>query len=500
MAPIYNLDHNVLWSILNTITDCFPIEPKSNSSIYSPLTTLRHVSQVCGDWRDLSLHSSLLWGKVVDLAALEMCTEKWRQEVIHRTGDSLLWIQGPVTRLSAPFFFSVLNEHWGRIERISVSVNTYTGRGVELAQNWGPLLLRSPHLRQICISHPQNLSSISENSLLFANNAPLLRICGISNLRFDPQSPWLVNLRSLSMKTGLSILEMLGALKSTRVLQYLDITLRLDNPATVSTIPKIDLPYLHTFRIHGLHEECSPFLKSITPASGCSFKFWIRLKPSSHLADTDVSAMNRRLVRFSHNYLREHAPQQISLQYYKNAVLRFEVDKAESHYLRLLTELGYVGSLAPLFQEFCQSSYFSSVKRLEIELEGTMSPGYVMSLVKFVIRLPNITVLSSNTATLWSLLNNPISETIVPFLTVETVILKDLKSPREVVLPALKILLHAGAPLSTLDLTEIPSNNLIAIDCLDELKGLRVKWKDTEGVKESVCGTGFPKTLLTGDI
>ncbi|KDR67078.1 hypothetical protein GALMADRAFT_147309 [Galerina marginata CBS 339.88] len=497
MAPIYKLDHNVLWSIFNAITDCFSLEPRS---IPSALTTLRHVSQVCSDWRNLSLRSSSLWGKVVDLAALEVCKEKWRQEVIHRTGDSLLWIQGPVTRLSAPFFFSVLNEHWGRIERISVSVNTYTGRGVKLAQNWGPLLLRPPHLRQICISHPQNLSGISENSLLFANNAPLLRIYGISNLRFDPQSPWLVNLRSLSMKTGLSILETLEALKSTRVLEHLDITLFLDVPASVSIVPKIDLPYLHTLKLQGLHEECSPFVESITPASGCSFEVWMRLKPYSPLTVTEVPAMNQGLARFSHNYLREHAPQQISLKYFESAIVRFDVNKAESHHLRLLIELGQVGSLAPLFRELCQSSYFSSVHRLEIELEETINPEFAMRLVKFVMRLPNITVLSSNTATLWFLLNNTISGTVVSFLAVHTVILKDLRSPREAVLPALKILLEAGAPLSILDLTEIPYNNLIGIDFLDELKGLRVKWNGKGEVKESVCGTGFPKTLLTGDI
>ncbi|KDR66056.1 hypothetical protein GALMADRAFT_273768, partial [Galerina marginata CBS 339.88] len=71
-----------------------------NANIFTKrkcIETTRLSSQVCHSWRSLILKSPTIWGRLLELSELELSTDRWREEVLRRSGNSLLWVRGQVS-------------------------------------------------------------------------------------------------------------------------------------------------------------------------------------------------------------------------------------------------------------------------------------------------------------------------------------------------------------------------------------------------------------------
>ena len=128
--PIGTLHQDLLWQIfaINTILDL----PETNEEFDtrpSPLTTARHLSQVCASWRQLILDFSSIWGNIIDLEVLQQNSDAWRNEVLLRTGNSDLSIFGDICgegRQRAEEFLEILlKNHWTRIKWIHVKFSGF---------------------------------------------------------------------------------------------------------------------------------------------------------------------------------------------------------------------------------------------------------------------------------------------------------------------------------------------------------------------------------------
>ena len=151
--PIGTLHHDLLWQIfaINTILDLPEINEEFDTRP-SPLTTARHLSQVCASWRQLILDFSSIWGNRIDLEFLRQNSNAWRNEVLLRTGNSDLSIFGNVRgegRQRAKEFLEILlKNHWTRIKWIHVKFSGFdTADWSDSA--WSALARPAPNLRFI---------------------------------------------------------------------------------------------------------------------------------------------------------------------------------------------------------------------------------------------------------------------------------------------------------------------------------------------------------------
>ncbi|KAF8880573.1 hypothetical protein CPB84DRAFT_1851806 [Gymnopilus junonius] len=110
-----------------------------------PLSKLMRASQVCHDWREITLNSPLLWGRCISLNHPILLREQWRKEILHRSGKAPLWIQGKM-RLEriTKCFFAIIKEEWERVQVLDVilddSSDMWNGA-------WAAILLPSPMLQ-----------------------------------------------------------------------------------------------------------------------------------------------------------------------------------------------------------------------------------------------------------------------------------------------------------------------------------------------------------------
>ncbi|KDR76566.1 hypothetical protein GALMADRAFT_450883 [Galerina marginata CBS 339.88] len=126
MGPRFYLPQDILWYTFYFIVQP-PVNCTRNASEHSALISLRHLSHVCASWRGLLLASSSLWGMAIELDNLSQRTCHWRNEVLRRTGKSLLNIRchigsGALGVLDH-FLASLLDEHWPRIRNLDIKLS-----------------------------------------------------------------------------------------------------------------------------------------------------------------------------------------------------------------------------------------------------------------------------------------------------------------------------------------------------------------------------------------
>ncbi|KDR69025.1 hypothetical protein GALMADRAFT_256261 [Galerina marginata CBS 339.88] len=114
-APISRLHDDLLWQVfsLNVLEDTvitYEIYAQSDIS----LIIARRTSQVCTIWRRVMLSSSLIWAKTINLKHLGQKNDKWRNEVLKRTGNALLSVIGNADeeKRTTEFFMTIWNNHW----------------------------------------------------------------------------------------------------------------------------------------------------------------------------------------------------------------------------------------------------------------------------------------------------------------------------------------------------------------------------------------------------
>ncbi|KDR78576.1 hypothetical protein GALMADRAFT_244013 [Galerina marginata CBS 339.88] len=188
-APILKLHDDILWRICDELTSprlsWYPTKPMPR------MTILRYTSQVCTSWRRFVLSASYLWGNILDIGSLSQKTHDWREEVMSRTKQSLLCVQGHVDAggVQEEFVIMLLMAYRGRIRRWDVEfgpcLSTRAKEMIEWAfQKPAPLL---EHFEVHFDNHSSHFD-LSEKFRLFADNAPSLRHFRAIDFRVQPQT------------------------------------------------------------------------------------------------------------------------------------------------------------------------------------------------------------------------------------------------------------------------------------------------------------------------
>ncbi|KDR76556.1 hypothetical protein GALMADRAFT_246950 [Galerina marginata CBS 339.88] len=226
-SAISQLPEDILWHTFYFVAQT----SKSYNCDPSALIDLRCVSQVCASWRRLLLASSSLWGMTIELEQFGQRTCYWREEVLRRTGNSLLDIQGCIDTRDSDvlerFFASLLNDHWPRIRTLNLWIDGER-RGHQIM---GPAMSSAFQKPAPCLDFfavdldidPFGFSSTTFR--LFADQAPRLQefICPYF-FRPRPQKLWLSNLRVLEFTCHWTARALLGTLANMPLLESLQVT------------------------------------------------------------------------------------------------------------------------------------------------------------------------------------------------------------------------------------------------------------------------------------
>ncbi|KAF9555492.1 hypothetical protein CPC08DRAFT_711963 [Agrocybe pediades] len=164
-----------------------------------PLTTARHCSQVCRQWRSIFL--------LIDLNGLKETTDQWRNEIFARTGDAVLWVYGFVNR----------DKNWRRVQILVIrDINTLDMTSLDLQQE------------MIQVKQDNPLTSGLPTSPLFGDDAPLLKDFSMKH-KFPTNVSWICNLSSISFPSTFNMDEVLTTLWRMPRLEYLSLMLKLDH-------------------------------------------------------------------------------------------------------------------------------------------------------------------------------------------------------------------------------------------------------------------------------
>ncbi len=238
-APIYSLDEDVLLHIFEFNADMFADS--------RALDTTRFTSQVCRQWRHLTLETSSLWAKLVDMNSIGNCrTDKWQNELFHRCGAALLWIKARspgqiyLREHAEVLFRGLITKEWHRIQKIVVGhlYNVNVTRAV--------LPFPAPQLQHFEVLYYNK----GETKPLFANCVPKLRSLYLDFRAIDHRAPWLFHLHSLILDKTYSLSASLGILAATHSLQELKITDIHDDDTTAS-LPTVFLSHLQHLEYTG---------------------------------------------------------------------------------------------------------------------------------------------------------------------------------------------------------------------------------------------------------
>jgi len=149
-SPILKLHDDLLWSIFDWNANM--TEDKPATIFFFPktraLTTTHQSSQVCQRWRRILLYASSLWGNSLDLDTLSLGNDQWRDEILRRTGISLLSVRSSLQPLaitrsksSREFFYSLFEKNWDRIRILHISKNLLYELNTEIDETrWSRIL------------------------------------------------------------------------------------------------------------------------------------------------------------------------------------------------------------------------------------------------------------------------------------------------------------------------------------------------------------------------
>ena len=206
-APVYKLDHAILWEIFLIIAA--KNTPKPSSIDDMPLIIIHRASQVCKDWRDILLGSSSIWGKCMELKLLNQISNHWRDLILERTGQSQLTVTGFEDSRDRPksglveFTLNLLDKHWLRIQELSLSLTCSTSDNIRI---WSTFSHPTDNLKIFSVRLWNNdlgwgwgrAKEVLPNFQLFSGHAPALRLCHI-RIHFHAQVLNRLNTESLSI-------------------------------------------------------------------------------------------------------------------------------------------------------------------------------------------------------------------------------------------------------------------------------------------------------------
>ncbi|KDR84541.1 hypothetical protein GALMADRAFT_151399 [Galerina marginata CBS 339.88] len=276
-GPIVNLDNDTLWYIfsLNANMELHFGQPEDT---VPALRTLRYISQVCSNWRQLAVGSPSLWSRILDVNLLSQGAD-WRNEVIRRTGTALLDVKAQNYDPSLPLALNslewLLNAHWSRIRSLVLALDHLHFSPDE--EPWFRLFERPAPSMEIFIFLGEFVTP--PTFVLFSNTAPSLRRLSAAHMRLNLTTFRTPKLCHLVIHSPVSTLDLLNALNQMPVLESLE-TGSLEPFIPVQDaqypLPVATLPRLRQIKFEVL--DCADVtlsvLAHILPAKGCVLGFF----------------------------------------------------------------------------------------------------------------------------------------------------------------------------------------------------------------------------------
>ncbi|KDR67344.1 hypothetical protein GALMADRAFT_258308 [Galerina marginata CBS 339.88] len=518
-SPITMLHLDILREIFLSNADIF-VETKA-------LEITRRSSQVCHAWRTLILNSPTIWGRLLDLSALARSTERWKEEVLNRSGNSLLWVCGRASgclthsRLGTEFFYRILGAHWERIQHLSIIITDLPFD----EQLWRPLLKPAPYLQSLLVVplklRREYLFSTANSSTpatpLFSNHAPMLRDFSTQGVAFSLTSPWLSHLRNLRLSLSFSVSEILDALHSIPSLMTLTISADKQRPLVSTSLSSVTLANLTSLNLNDIWlPNVTQFLTHIRPSDGCSL--FCTSEFSSNVNE-DLQALPQPLSGWFQNYLRNHHVTALHLDF---GSAGFWIYDNTSHtdidlVFRMVVTRPAMQPLPLDSYDFFPSSFsscdFSTVTQLTMTIPH-LPPSSFTAFTPLFSSFPSVTDLSADEQTIFAILSSPIftenaeaaepSPLFFPLLqTLRTHGLEerhpDSGASNDYVRPLLRFLrtrVAFGVPILTLDIGEISQWADLDMTSLEEMAGLLVMWYTNDEYFNYTCGSGKPESLL----
>ncbi|KDR78581.1 hypothetical protein GALMADRAFT_244020 [Galerina marginata CBS 339.88] len=509
-APFSKLHRDVLWLIfmknadMDTTGRCHDLI--SLPAALSALTTARWSSQVCRHWRDVMLSSSSVWSRCIDLDHLNQEDPRWRDEVLLRTDHLPLHVKGIIaTPDEAMFLLSLLDSNWHRIREIEIEiVDDSTVDDVR----WDVFLQPAPVVQSVVIAFryetgiPDILST--PDNTIFADHAPALVRFASSNILFGmPSRRSLPQLRHLELKGKFTAAQLLGALSRMSCLEYLSIhrDLHIDD-IPMSIIPHTNVPRLSYILLYGAIGGCLTLLEHITPAPGCSL-----------ILDTSgvdwVADMGDRvpevLFHYAKSFFEFHTASKLDLKIRKNrfslSCEEMVVHPSDSDSPRLpefavdiesITNVGLfpLDSLLYIFST-CR---FDKVTTLAIHQLFSEADFDNANFIPFISSLISLETLETTQALFDILFKTDESRLVFPSL--KTIIYKFSNTfPSDFMKNFLFRRHELGIPIQELTISPPHFSFYQDMRPLDNLTGLRLKWKQGDVLKEYICGSGNPECL-----
>ncbi|KAF4612754.1 hypothetical protein D9613_011856 [Agrocybe pediades] len=340
--------------------------------LHNRLDTARHSSQVCQLWRSLLLASPAIWGRLLDVGYFYGATDAWRQEVLFRSGDALLWVTGRIIPSSLPFLQSIVEEKWDKVQLVDLEGYVQVPK-----ETWSFMSKESPSLEWFSVryyaAHGRKIRILPA---LFNDVAPrLTAFHALKCFDFNMSKSLLSNIRIFTfcarhtVPTIFSLLKLMPQLTHLRIEGVDDIPV----PLKETDLVRIELPLLESLQIYG--RQCRTilaFLEHITPSSRCR----LLLSPIRGLYSYNPSEPNAGLrplsaydaiLNWFEAYTDKHPPKYIMLA--TDSMISLNIADSNSHPYSSIVEdaqLGVEVTLDTFGRSFLQklAPSFSAVERL----------------------------------------------------------------------------------------------------------------------------------------
>ncbi|KDR68503.1 hypothetical protein GALMADRAFT_256725 [Galerina marginata CBS 339.88] len=533
MAPPFELNEDVLWKILTINANMNNDEPgrrynsteKAQGWRTRALVMTWTCSHVCRRWRESIVHSPTLWARLIDLDVLVTVRREWRDEILRRTGESVLLIKGDVFAsrpLEWNLVMTLLQDLWHRIQRLDIRV-------LKIKNNpndgfWDFLYRPAPALQVFRFrTHSDQTAPLPTPARLFANDAPLLQDFRVSRLplKLTPEMTWLHQVRRLDVylvtsRRVMSVYDWLRMLEQMPLIESLALYSAFQIPPNFnsSTTTKLHRPHLAEIRLTDYLMPCTEVLAKIIPRPGCSLSLSALDSNDGPPQDLDLTSVGKVVSRYAQTYFNDRPITTLFLAIYPGGFAVEEDHRCDNHasdtYFRVdIQRMNDDGQHPPMLQllDAFSSCSFEYVTTLEFEVIITPFQALDSNVHRFLASLPNVVTLLTFGEALWALQtlddamlgvkhDNTSHHDRSPFLFPSLRVVK-LKSrdhnfrPRstEGAIPFLTSRHASQRPVEVLDLTRMDWKGFRMLDIFADITGLKVIYHDGECIRERICGS-----------
>ncbi|KAF4611763.1 hypothetical protein D9613_003597 [Agrocybe pediades] len=281
------LPADILWKIIDIIS-----RGRSPDPGHHTITYIRHISQVCRLWREVTLQSTSVWGNMIDINFLSRASEEWKSEIMRRTGRAGLSISGSlvpsregtpdtasptlteIPNPATPILVDLLEHDWERVVALRLVFQTFEEGPLRdvLKIFWTKPALILEEFSIAFMFDSAEPVSIPPGAVIFLDNAPHLRSFCWQGLHSDLRAGWVKQLSQLYLPQVCSVQRALDIIRECPRLQKLTYDSHILHSAEL-VLEKVNLPELCSLNLKADFTACSALLTYITPNPACLLKW-----------------------------------------------------------------------------------------------------------------------------------------------------------------------------------------------------------------------------------